>query len=172
MHTKALFWVRRSFWAVAIGVAVYAFSLSRAQFLAWHADALGAARLLPPYHGMGYFIQYAFVHFWLAYVLSSAVAWVFFAGAKWLNARRGGMLFELEEPYFIATGIFVSGHPAWIFYLLLVFTAYFLATLICALAYGPHTRVSFYYFWLPCAVLTVLLGAYLKQYAWYAQLLI
>lgn len=172
MENERAVWARRFFWGVVAAVAVHSAYLSRAQFLTWHADAEGAARLLPPYHGMGYFIRYAAVHFWLAYALSFAAAWLFFAGAKWLNARRGGMLFEPEELYFLAIGIFISGHPAWIFYLLLVFAAYLSASLVAALAHGPHVRVSFYYFWLPCAAVTVFLGAYFHQYAWYMQLLI
>ncbi len=165
-------WARRIFWVIVAAVAVYAAYLSRAQFLLWHADAEGAARLLPPYHGMGYFLRYAFVHFWLSRVMAFIVAGGFFAGAKWLNARRGEMLFEKEELYFLAIGIFVSGHPAWIFYLAIVFSAYLLATLIGALVYGVHARISFYYFWLPCAVLTVALSTYLHGYTWYANLLI
>ena len=156
---------------VCAGFAFYAAYQSRAQFLMWHADAEGAARLLPPYHGMGYFARYAFVHFWLSYVISFVVARLFFAGAKWLNARRGGMLFEKEELYFLTIGLFVSGHPGWIFYVLLVFVAYLLVTLIVALFYGPHARVSFYYFWLPCAVIVIFLNTYLYQYAWYTSLL-
>lgn len=169
---RRLIWARRIFWIIVAAVAVYAAYQSRAQFLLWHADAEGAARLLPPYHGMGYFIRYAAVHFWLRHIMAFAVAGIFFAGARWLNARRGGMLFEEEEPYFIAIGLFISGHPAWIFYLCFVFTAYLLVTLIGALMYGTEARISFYYFWLPSAAVTVLLGAYLREYAWYAQLLI
>jgi hypothetical protein len=138
----------------------------------WHGDADGAAHLLPPYNDMGYFLRYAFVHFLLPYVISFAVALLFFAAAKWLNARRSGMLFEKEELYFLAIGIFVSGHPAWIFYLLLIFTAYLFTTLIGTLTYGLHTRISFYYVWLPCALIVVFLSTYLHQYAWYASLLI
>jgi hypothetical protein len=172
METNVVKWSKRGFWAVCIGFAIYALYVSRAQFLTWHADTAGAAHLLPPYQGIGYFVRYAFVHFWLPYVISFAVAWLFFAGAKWLNARRDGMLFEKEELYFLATGLFVAGHPVWIFYLVIVFGAYLLATLIGTLAYGPHTRISFYYFWLPCAAVTVALSTYLNQYAWYTNLLI
>lgn len=165
-------WAQRGFWAVCAGYGVYAFYLSRAQFLTWHADAEGAARLLPPYHGMGYFMRYAFVHFWLPYVISFAFAMLFFASARLLNARRRGMIFEKEEPYFIAIGLFISGHPAWIFYLLMVFAVYLVVSLALAAAYGPRARVSFYYFWLPCAFVTMFLATYLNQYAWYANLLI
>ena len=155
-----------------VGYVVYVFYLSRAQFLMWHADVSGAAHLLPPYRGMGYFIRYAFVHFWLAHVLSFIVAMIFFIIAKRLNTRRGGMLFEKEELYFLAIGLFISGHPAWIFYLGIVLSGYLLATLIGAVAYGPHARISFYYFWLPCAAVTVALAAYLNQYAWYVNLVL
>ena len=172
METKVLIWSRRVFWVLCAGFAAYALYVSRAQFLLWHADVEGAARLLPPYNGMGYFLRYAFVHFWLSRVMAFIVAGLFFAGAKWLNARRSEMLFEKEELYFLAIGIFVSGHPAWIFYLVIVFSAYLLATLIGSLAYGAHARISFYYFWLPCAAVTVMLNTYLHQYSWYANLLI
>lgn len=172
MENGRVIWARRVFWGIVAAIATYAAYLSRAQFLLWHADAEGAARLLPPYHGMGYFLRYAFVHFWFPYVISLIMGGLFFVAAKWLNARRGEMLFEKEELYFLAMGIFVSGHPAWIFYLLVVFSAYLLATLIGAVAYGAHARISFYYFWLPCAVVTVALDVYLDQYAWYVSLVI
>lgn len=165
-------WSRRGFWAVVAAVAVYAAHLSRAQFLLWHADAEGAARLLPPYSGMGYFVRYAFVHFWLQYVIAFVVAGIFFAGARWLNTRRGGMLFENEEPYFIAIGLFISGHPAWIFYLCFVFVTYLFVTLVGAFVYGAQARISFYYFWLPCAAVTIFLSAYLRAFTWYINLLI
>lgn len=138
----------------------------------WHADTEGAAHLIPPFRPISYFVRYAFVHFWAEYVLSFAVAILFFAGAKWLNTKRHGMLFEPEELYFLAIGLFISGHPGWIFYLLVVFGAYLVATLIGAFAYGLRTRISFYYFWFPCAAVTVALNAYLAQYAWYANLFI
>lgn len=172
METKNGMWARRGVYATVATVTAYAAYRSRAQFLMWHADAEGAAHLLPPYQGIGYFVRYAFVHFWLGYLIAFAVAMLFYRGARWLNARRGGMIFEDEEPHFLAIGIFVSGHPAWIFYLLIVFAAYLIATAIGAFVYGPRTRVSFYYCWLPCAVVTVFLNAYLHQYAWYANLLI
>ena len=172
MELKAVIRGRRCFFAVCAIFASYALYQSRAQFLIWHADAEGAARLLPPYHGMGYFLRYAFVHFWLPYVISLIMAGLFFAAAKRLNARRGGILFEDEEPYFLAIGLFAVGHPAWIFYLCFVFAAYLLMALALALMYGAQARISFYYFWLPCAVLIVALSAYLHEYAWYANLLI
>ncbi len=168
----AVAWSRRGLWAIAACIAAYASYRSRAQFLLWHADAAQGAYLVPPYGHIGYFLRYSFVHFWLPYLISAAVAALFFFGAKRLNARRGGMLFEPEEYYFLAIGIFVSGHPAWIFYLLVVFAAYLGASLIGSAAYGAHARVSFYYFWLPCAAVTVAVAAYLHQYAWYASLLI
>lgn len=172
MEKKIVTWSRRGLWTVCAAYVAYALYLSRAQFLMWHADVAGAAHLLPPYQSISYFFRYAFMHFWMPYVISFAVAWLFFAGAKWLNVHRDGMLFEPEEFYFLAIGLFVSGHPAWIFYLLIVFAAYLLASLIGTFAYGSRTRISFYYFWLPCALLTVVLNAYFYQYAWYANLLI
>lgn len=171
METKMLIWSRRGFWGVCVGFIAYASYLSRAQFMAWHASGEGRY-LIPPYHGIGYFMRYAFVHFWLSYALSFAVAILFFAGAEWLNARRGKIFFEPEEPYFFATGLFVSGHPGWIFYLLVVFAAYLTVSLIVTVTRGALARVSFYYFWLPCAAVTVFLTTYLPQYAWYANLLI
>ncbi len=127
---------------------------------------------MPPYRTIGYFARYAFTQFWLAYILSFALAMLFFFGAQWLNKWRRGILFEPEELYFLAIGIFISGHPAWLFYLCIVFAAYLVALCIATAAYGVSVRLSFYYFWLPCAAITIALNAYLYQYAWYANLLI
>lgn len=172
MQANAFVWSRRGLWAACLSVVVYASYASRRQFLAWHADAEGGAYLIPPYRHMGYFVRYAFTHFLLQYAISFVIAWLFFYAGRRLNSLRGGMLFEREELYFLATGLFVSGHPGWIFYILLVLSAYLLASVIGAVAYGARARVSFYYFWLPCALVTVVLNAYLHQYAWYANLLI
>lgn len=172
METKAVVWARWGVWAAAGICALLAAHASRAQFIAWRADPYGAAYLVPPLRPIGYFLRYSFVHFWLEYILSFVVAWVFFKAARALNARRGGMLFEPEEIYFLAIGLMVAGHPGWIFYILLVFAAYLLTSVIATLAHGVRARLSFYYFWLPCAVVTIALSAYLKQYAWYANFLI
>ena len=172
METKTVIWARRGFVAACAACAISAMYLSRKQFVAWHTDPSVGAYLVPPYRPIGYFMRYAFTHFWLQYVISFVAAWFFFILAKRLNARRNGMIFEKEELYFLAIGLGASGHPGWIFYLLLVFSAYLLAALIGAAAHGATARVSFYYFWLPCAAVTIILNAYLHQYAWYANLLI
>lgn len=169
IEERNVVWSRRAFFGICAGYTVHALYLSRAQFLVWHASETGKY-LVPPYRGIGYFMRYAFMHFWLSYILSFIVAMLFFWGAQWLNKKRAGMLFEPEEPYFLATGLFVSGHPAWIFYLCVVFAAYLIASLIATVAHGATARLSFYYFWLPCAAVTIFINAYLAQYAWYANL--
>jgi len=165
-------YARWGMWAAMSACLLYALYLSREQFITWRSDPYGGAYLVPPFRSIDYFIQYAFVSFWLGYVISFVIAGLCLYGARILNKRRGGMLFETEELYFLATGIMVSSHPGWIFYGALVLITYALATFIASIAYGPHVRVSFYYFWLPCAIITVVLNVYLRQYAWYAYFLI
>lgn len=153
---------------IMAGVALYR---THAQFIAWQGDAI-SKYLLPPYHSLDYFVSYAAMHFWASYGISFIMALAIYIIAAWANARRGGIFFEKEEIYFLALGIFLTGHPGWILYLLVVLIAYVIYSVFAALIFQSLKRVSFYYFWLPCAAATILAGAYMTQFSWYNNLFI
>ena len=156
-----------AFAAIVLSLAYF----SRLQFLTWQADAV-TRYLLPPYRPVGYFLEYVWLRLWAPYALSACVAAVAYAAASFANRLRGGVFFESEEPYFLATGIFMTGHPGWVAYVVLTLAAY-LAVSAVRFAFVRHAeRISFYRFWLPCASMIIACETALSGYGWYADLFI
>ncbi len=153
---------------IITGSALYQ---TRAQFLLWQGDTI-SQYLIPPYRGMSYFALYAFTHFWEAFVVSGIVGLICFWVAWVVNRRFGGRFFEDEELYYIALGIFLTGHPGWILYVFIVFIMYVIYSACATVIFHRMERVSFYYFWLPCAAATILASAYMMQFSWYSNLLL
>lgn len=151
---------------IMAGVALY---LTRAQFIAWQGNAV-SKYLLPPHHSIGYFASYAAMHFWASYSISFIIAFVAYIIASQANARRGGIFFEKEELYFLALGIFLTGHPGWILYMVITFFIYFALCILHFALKKEMPRISFYYWWLPCAAAAILMSAYMTQFAWYNNL--
>lgn len=153
---------------IMAGVALY---LTHAQFSAWQGNEI-SKYLLPPHAPIAYFARYAFSRFWMPYVISGAMAFLIFWAAWMLNKKFGERFFEQEELYFLALGIFLTGHPGWILYVLITLVTYALYLILTALYTKEMPRISFYYFWLPCAAITILASGYMTQFSWYANLLI
>jgi len=153
---------------IMTGVALY---LTHAQFSVWQNDPI-SKYLLPPYHSISYFIVYAGAHFWITYFISFVIAFVVYVIAAYMNARRGGIFFEKEELYFLPLGIFLTGHPGWILYMVITL---FLYCALCVVRFAVRKempRTSFYYFWLPCAAATIAANGYMTQFSWYSSLLL
>jgi hypothetical protein len=150
------------------------------QYMLWLGHPLSQF-LLPPYQSAGYFVEYVYSR-WFAPWLASLffgflIAWL----AAYLDRRWGGMLFEEEEPRLIGLGIFLTGYPGFLLYLI-IFS-------LCYLSYnatvtfkkrtedtrptclngnsggrgggGTGVRVSMYYFWLPTAIFAIIVKSYL-----------
>lgn len=171
---SSVYAARAAAWAVAISVMVIVGVLlyfSREQFLAWQGSEF-SKYFLPPYQPIGYFLKYAFRHFWASYAVSGAVACIAYGACLWANRVRGNMLFEREEIIFVAAGIFFAGHPGYVAYIMLVAAAYVAVSAGRLAALRKNERISFYHFWLPSTILIILMRIYLTRYGWYADLLI
>ena len=171
---SSVYAARAARWAISISVAAQFGVLSyfsREQFLAWQGSEF-SKYFLPPYQSIGYFLGYVARHFWAPYAVSAAVACIAYGAFLWANRVRGNMLFEREEVGFVAAGIFLAGHPGYVAYAMLVAAAYVAVSLGRFAVTRKNERISFYRFWLPCAVLTILGRLYLARYGWYADLLI
>lgn len=153
---------------IMAGVALY---LTRAQFIAWQSDAL-SIYLLPPYHSIRYFAAYAVFHFWAPHIVSGVLAVLIFWLAQAANKKFNERFFEKEELYFLPLGIFLTSHPGWILYVLIVLSTYVVYSALATLIFRRRERISFYYFWLPCAAAAILVGAYMTQFSWYSNLFI
>ncbi|MBI4094279.1 MAG: hypothetical protein HY436_00545 [Candidatus Liptonbacteria bacterium] len=140
--------------AIFFGLAGYAVYL---QYALWQASP-PAKFLLPPYEDIGYFVGYAGTRFVAPLLIALLAAALGGAAAFWMNRRFGERFFEAEEPALFSLGIFLTGYPAFLLYmiLMLLFGA-LLATSYQLLARG---RAPLYWAWLPVAILAILLKIY------------
>jgi hypothetical protein len=140
--------------------------LSWKQYLLWEGNELGKL-LLPPHQSWDYFIFFSRSRFFNQYIISLIFAIIFSVSAGYLNKKSGGKFFEPAEPYLLATAVFLSGHPGWLFYLVFIL-------LFGAVLSGWHflrirheQRLSFYYLWLPGALFTILISRWLADLPWW-----
>lgn len=150
--------VRIVFFASVFIIFIFLFYYSREQFFAWYKAGPPAQYLVPPFTSIGYFLYYVLTRFWASYLASLAAAILFFYAAKKLNKKYQERFFYPEEYYFLALGIFLTGHPGWLFYLFLVLSAYLLISGFKTIILKYKERISFYYLWLPTAILVILIS--------------
>lgn len=151
--------------AIFIGFVLWILSalifISSAQYLAW-AGGAPTKYLLPPYQSINYFLIYVWWRFWASQVLSLGVALVIFYLAKWYNRRHDNGFFYDEELYYLATGVFLVGHPLWIFYFIAVIIFASAVIGFRALVLGKKEKFSLYYFWLPTAAFVIIISKWLS----------
>ena len=126
--------------------------------------------LLPPYQTFDYFIYYARYHFFNPYLISLLIGLLFFFGAKKMNKKYGERFFEPVEPYLLLISLFLSGTPGWLAYLIFLLLANLAGNLYLTYKFyktdksdssDKAHRVSFYYYWLPSAIFTILISRWL-----------
>lgn len=141
-----------------VSVAVlFGFSLffSVAQYLAWKNAPPPASFLVPPYAAWGEVVKYSFTHFWLSHLVSFAAGIFFMIAAGLLNRKFKGRFFYQEEIYMMGLGIFASGEPAWMIYLLIIFCIAIPLAAFFSIFFKK--RLSLYYFWIPAAILAIII---------------
>lgn len=140
-------------------------SLSIATYLQWSlfSSSEPAKFLLPPYAPWTYFIQYVWSWIWSQYLLALGGALLIALGV-WLAPKPWKELrFSEGEPLLIVSGLLLVGHPYWIFYIGGVLLLYCIYTLARAWRAPTRERVSFFPFWIPTALLVVLVTPILKE---------
>jgi len=150
--------------AILIFSIIAIFSLlvyfSYRQYIAWQAVE-PSKFLLPPYQGINYFLGYIGARIFAPYLISLAAAILFLFSARKLNKKYEERFFEAEEPWFGALAIFLTGWPALLFYFIGLITFYFLLSTFYFLCYGKETRVSLYSWWIPLAIIVIIINTYL-----------
>ena len=139
---------------IVVGVLSY---LSFSQYSVWQKAGPPASYLLPPYQGIGYFLFYVFFRFWAAYSISFMAGILVFFTSRYFNKKYEERFFYSEEYYLSATAVFLTGHPFWLIYLVLILSFWFFVSAFRLLVLKKTERVSFYYFWLPAAVSVILI---------------
>lgn len=77
-----------------------------------------------------------------------------------LNKKFGERFFEEEEPYLAALSIFLTGHPGWLVYLVVLITMYFLLHTTYYLLQRKTARLPLYRLWAPIAFFVILLNEF------------
>lgn len=161
------------------GAAILIFGLlsckSYQQYQIWHKHDI-SRYLLPPFQSIVYFLKYSFTHFFETYLISLGAGLLFLWLANLLNNRCQKRFFEEGELYLGTLAIFVLGHPLWMFYFLAIMSVGVIGTLFskvscsmfhapcfmrqapCSTLHAPSRRFPFYYFWLPTAVIIMIIG--------------
>jgi len=141
------------------------------QFVTWQENEISRF-LLPPHNPINYFIFYTFTRIWLQYLISLIVGLVVLTIAQYFNRKHPERFFYKDEPYLLALGLFLPGHPGWILYLVLALTVHLLVAIGYTLVAKQTQRLSFYHFWLPLAAIAIILDPWLSQFEFYSNLIL
>jgi hypothetical protein len=158
------------FWISAAAVFTTAAVLSVYLYSVWQANGFTRS-FLPPHTPINYFLLYSGFKFFFPYFLSLAVALLFIFWMKAANRKHEGNFFEEEEPYLAGLGIFLSGHPGWMIYLLAIVFCYLIIHLFQRLKGIKNKRVPLYYLWIPVGLFVILINAFwLSRCSWWLLL--
>ena len=138
-------------------------------FLAWQSSEPPLKYLAPPYAPISYFLHTAWTQIFSQYVIALSVGIIIFGLIKLLPKAKQEAIFESEEPIVITLCILLMGHPLWIAYLCFSLLCYALITITKSTA-QKERRVSFYHYWTPLAILTLILGNHILKISILAQL--
>lgn len=136
------------------GASIY---IAISQYQIWQQNDL-TKLLLPPYRGIDYFFSYAGTRFFSPWLISLLAAIVIPRVAERLNKKHGERFFREEEFGLMRLGLFLTGYPGFLFYLIFVLSAgVLLSTLYSLLSRG---RAPLYWLWVPLAIATVVLATW------------
>jgi hypothetical protein len=134
-------------------ILVFIFSLwqTRSQFFLWLNNS-PSSFLLPPYNSINYFLFYSFYNFFIEPLIALIVALIFIWVANFFNKKFGERFFEKEEPYFGAIGIFLTGYPIFLLYIVAILISILIGAIV------TRKRFSAYYLWLPVAIFVIIIN--------------
>ncbi len=134
------------------------FYWSYLQYSFWQGSEM-TRYLLPPYQSISYFISYVGVRFFGPWFLALLASFLISGAVRFLNKKFEERFFEDEEIRLIALGIFLTGYPGFIFYLVsILVVGVLLSTFYFLLSKG---RMPFYYFWMPMAIFAMIMKIWL-----------
>jgi hypothetical protein len=129
----------------------------------WKANTL-TKFFLPPYQNFGYFYSYVGYKIFAPLLISLAVAILLSRFAEFFNRKYGERFFESEEIAVMALGVFLTGYPGFLLYLILIFLGGILLSAFYFLL--SRGRAPLYYFWLPMAIFAILIKNWFIPAAW------
>ena len=129
-------------------------------------------RLLPPHSPINYVLKYSWQHYWFESIVTIVMAVLVFFGIYFLNKKFEKNLFYNEEKYLAALGILAVGWPDCLIFLCLVLSLGVILHLISFLFNKGRSRLPLLYFWIPCALLILLLSDIINKYIGVNQFII
>jgi len=129
-------------------------------------------RLLPPHSPISYVLKYSWQHYWFESIITIITAVIVFFGIYSLNKKFEENLFYNEEKYLAALGILAVGWPNCLIFLCLVLFLGVVCHLISFLFNKGRNRLPLLYFWIPCALLILLLSDIINKYIGVNQFII
>lgn len=143
--------VRRALWFFGGAVSVYTLYLTFLQYQVWSDDGMG--KFLLPEHQPTYFYFYSLTRFLTPYLISLTFGAIFTLLLIKINKRRGGVLFEDEEPYLAGLLMFLSGYPGVLVYFISVLIIYLFWHVVIRIKGKKDIRLPLYYLWPAAAIL-------------------
>ena len=132
--------------------------------------------LLPPHTPINYVLKYSWQHYWFESVVTIIAAVIVFFSIYLLNKKFEKNLFYNEEKYLAALGILAVGWPNCLIFLSIVLFLGVLFHLIflcfSSKRLSESSRLSLLYFWIPCALLILLLSGIINKYIGVNQFII
>jgi len=129
-------------------------------------------RFLPPHSPISYILKYSWQHYWFESIVAIITATIVFFGIYFLNKKFEKNLFYIEEKYLAALGILIIGWPNCLIFLCLVLLLGIILHLVSFLINKKGGRLTLLYFWIPCALLILLLGDIINKYTAVNQFII
>jgi len=146
--------------------------LSIAHWLIWSHDPL-TIRMLPPITSITYFLFRIWRLCFMELTLNIGLALLAWLGVFFLNKKGNSRFFYEEEKWLIVLGILVNSWPASLIFVCLVLMFGLITHIIKTIFIkDKESRLSFLYFWLPIALLTLCINAIIIQYTPFKNLLI
>jgi hypothetical protein len=135
----------------------------RSNFITIITGDIGIRYYGPPYTPISSFLFSAWSRILAPYVLSGLIS----LAALWAMTRveRYRDRFEAGEPYLIAIALLFLRQPFWLIYALLALVSYLTYSAIVTKLHGAEQRISFYYYWLPLAIIVLASTPLLKKVA-------
>ena len=142
-------------WGFGIaGIAAFSFYFAWLQYAGWKAHPLSRF-LLPPYRPLLYFFSYVGWRVFAPWLFAFCAAVVAARIADYANRRCGGRFFEPGETRLFGFGVFMTGYPGFLLYVVCMLAAGFLLSFLYILR--KKGRAPFFSLWLPVAIFAILL---------------
>jgi len=129
-------------------------------------------RLLPPHSPISYILKYSWQHYWFESIVTIITAILVFFGIYFLNKKFEKNLFYNEEKYLAVLGILATGWPNCLVFLCLVLFLGVIWHLISLFLLKRSERLTLLYFWIPSALLILLLNDIINKYIGVNQFII